>query len=261
MSQSRSIVLFADEVGIPLALASAGAGAIACVVVDPKRATAVAAAEQACRPLAIPVLAHPSPQGRREFEAAVGDLSASLGLVVSYNRILWPDLLGLFPRGVVNLHGSRLPQYRGANVLQWAIINGETQTAMTMHYVDQGVDTGAIIAQRDVPIAHADTALAVREKLMSAAAALLEEYLPRLVCGRLSAHAQDEALARVWPRRRPQDGRIDWSWSDRKIHDLIRALVRPWPGAFYRDRAGQDVTIDRYMSLGEIAALRREVGS
>ena len=132
---------------------------------------------------------------------------------------------------------------------------------MTLHYVpDERVDSGPVIATRIVPIGEDDTAPVVRDKLIAAGTVLLDRWLARLASGKAPAQDQDQSKARVWRRRRPKDGRIDWSRSDRRIRDLTRALAAPWPGASYQDRSGRWVTVDRTLSLEQVAALRREVG-
>ena len=202
---------------------------------------------------------HPERPGRWALLETLAAHSPSLGVVYSYSRILWPELIELFPCGIVNLHGGPLPEYRGANVLQWAIIQGETQTAMSLHYVDAGVDTGPVIDQHPVTISPDDTALSVRSKLDQATRSLLRKWVRVLVQGRVPARTQDESRARVWPRRRPADGLIDWSWDDRRICNFIRALAAPWPGAFYVEPTGRQVIVDRPLSPEQVAELRKRV--
>jgi len=257
MTSPLPIACFADEAGIPMILDGLGGRNPLCLVIDPKREAARCYAGKVCRDL--PVLSHPPSAHHGQWAQRLSKFGSALGVVASYGRILWPDLIAAFPLGVVNLHGGRLPEYRGANVLQWAILNGERETAMTLHYVDEGVDTGPIIAEKRVPVQEEDTAFSLRERLGDAGSTLLVEWLPRLLEGRVPAVPQDERRARTWPRRRPEDGRIDWSWPDERIRNLTRALVKPWPGAFYTDRSGRRVVVDRALSLEEIRAFRREV--
>jgi len=208
--------------------------------------------------LGVPVLAHPTRDDRQTFELSLHRLEPSLGVICSYNRILWPALLKVFPCGVVNLHNGRLPEYRGANVLQWAIINGEPATAATLHYVDEGIDTGPVIDAVEVAITEADTALTLRERLVITDIALLERWLPQLLGGPAAAVPQEAARARTWPRRRPQDGAIDWNQTDRQIRDLTRALVPPWPGAWYVDRDGTTTVVSQVLEPDDIKRLRQE---
>lgn len=259
MVERRSVAVFADETGLPAVLESLGAIRPACIIVDPRRQGMLDWLQTHGHPAE--VLVHPDKHGRAAFEREIADRSPALGVIDSYSRILWLELIGLFPLGVVNVHGGKLPAYRGANVLQWAIINGESDTAVTLHYVDdEGVDEGPIIAAQTVQILHGDTALTLRQKLCSAGQVLLRHWLPQLIEGKAHARAQDPQGARVWPRRRPEDGCIDWSWPDERIRCLTRALVAPWPGAFYFDKTGRKVVVDKALSLDEIAALRKELG-
>ncbi len=153
-----------------------------------------------------------------------------------YRRLLSPALLAIPRLGAVNLHGSLLPKYRGRAPLNWVLVRGETVTGVTLHYMDARADHGDIIAQRPVPIAIEDTALTLWRKLTAAGRALLAEAYPRLVAGSACRIPQDHAAATTFPRRTPEDGLIRWEWPAREIYNLIRAVSRPFPGAFtYRE--------------------------
>jgi methionyl-tRNA formyltransferase len=258
--QSNSIVVFGDEFGLPVVLEVLrevlNKSPAACVI-DPRRKTAQDWRTNHAGSLHI--LRHPQKSQRERFVGMIAGLNPALGIVFSYSRILWPELIDTFPLGIVNLHGGRLPEYRGANVLQWVIINGEAETAMTLHYVDAGIDTGPVIAELPVVIDDGDTAVTLREHSAQSAKTLLAEWLPRLIEGKVTARPQDESSARTWPRRKPEDGLIDFSWPDERIRNMTRALVKPWPGAHYFDRSGRKIIIDRALSREEVAALRREV--
>jgi methionyl-tRNA formyltransferase len=258
MDRSASVVLFGDEVGLPTIARALGTIGCVAMIVDPKRPDAKHTAESL--PCGGVTLEHPDRYGRAEFVQHIAAKGPVLGVVCSYSRILWPELLAVFPNGVVNLHNAKLPTYRGANVLQWTIINGEEKTAATLHYLDQGIDTGPIVAEIEVPIDPSDTALSLRHRLMAADDKLLTEWLPRLVRDRVASHPQDESRAQTWPRRRPADGNIDWRQSDHEISNLTRALVPPWPGAFYHDSSGRQITVPRPLSPAEVGELRRELG-
>jgi methionyl-tRNA formyltransferase len=149
-----------------------------------------------------------------------------------YRRLLSPAILAIPSIGAVNLHGSLLPKYRGRAPLNWALVHGETVTGVTLHHMDARADHGDIIAQRVVPIAVEDTALTLSAKLSAAAAALLGELYPLIVTGRAPRRPQDHASATTFGRRTPADGLIDWSRSAWQIYNLIRAVTRPFPGAF-----------------------------
>ncbi|GKT30491.1 hypothetical protein ADUPG1_005517 [Aduncisulcus paluster] len=162
--------------------------------------------------------------------------------------------------GVVNIHGGKLPEYRGASTLQWAIINGEDSTAATLHFVDEGVDTGPVIDSAEVVIETHDSALSVLGKVLNASALLLDIWLPILLQGEVSSYPQDESKAHVWSRCTPEDGLIDWAQSDEEISLLTRALAAPWTGAFYYTNDNKKVVIDYALSPPEVAKLRKEAG-
>lgn len=252
----KKLVVFGDEVGVPLVLECLEGQEPTLIVLDPNREQVHKWLESNGHQYAM--LWHPPKDANSIFEQAIAKKGLSLGIIASYSRILWPGLLSLFPLGVVNIHGGKLPEYRGANVLQWALINGETETAVTLHYVDEGVDSGPVIAQKGIRVEEDDTALTLREKMLRASKALLKEWLSHLQKGRVLAMPQDETRARTWPRRVPADGRIDWSWTDERIRNLTRALVDPWPKAFYIDSSGNKCTIDRALTVDEVRSLREK---
>ena len=224
-------------------------------VYDPKRASAVDFFT--CGPgRQYPAFPHPARAEREAFVRQMAELHIPFALICSYSRIIWKELREVFPLGIANIHGAKLPQYRGANVLQWAIINGEHETGVTLHYIDDGVDTGPVIGQRAVPITDSDTSWTVRDKIIEETVVLLETCLPKLIRGPVPAEPQDESRAATWPRRHPEDSRIDWSWSDRKIANLTRAMLPPLPAAFYFDRDGVRREIDRILTPAEVHELR-----
>jgi len=149
-----------------------------------------------------------------------------------YRRLLAPAILTIPRLGAINLHGSLLPKYRGRAPINWVLVRGEAVTGVTLHYMDRGADHGDIIAQRAVPIEIEDTALTLSRKLTAAARALVGEMYPLIARGRAPRTAQDHTAATKFGRRTPADGLIDWSQSAWQIYNLIRAVARPFPGAF-----------------------------
>jgi methionyl-tRNA formyltransferase len=164
--------------------------------------------------------------------ARVADLRPDLLLVVGWTRLLGADLLTLPPLGAVGFHASLLPRYRGRAPVNWALINGEPETGNTMFYLDEGVDTGDVIDQRRIPIEDGDDCATLYRKVADAGVDMLGEHLPALKAGTAPRRPQDHRLATVMPRRRPEDGLIDWSRGTRRLHDWVRALTHPYPGAF-----------------------------
>ncbi|MHB0991571.1 MAG: formyltransferase [Burkholderiales bacterium] len=149
-----------------------------------------------------------------------------------YKLMLKAPLLVIPQRGALNMHGSLLPYYRGRVPVNWAIIHGETQTGATLHYMTVKPDAGDIVDQTAVPILADDTAADVFKKIVCAAEITLHRALPNLKAGTVRTIPQDLSLGGYFGGRRPEHGRIDWSLSAAAIHNLIRAVAPPYPGAY-----------------------------
>jgi methionyl-tRNA formyltransferase len=149
-----------------------------------------------------------------------------------YRHMLSEQLLAIAKRGALNMHGSLLPKYRGRAPVNWAIIHGEAETGASLHYMEARPDAGPLVGQAAVAILPNDTALDVLLKVAAAAERLLDQYLPDLIGGRAPRIAQDIARGSYFGRRRPADGRISWQRPALEIHNLIRAVAPPFPGAF-----------------------------
>jgi len=149
-----------------------------------------------------------------------------------YRRMLGGPLLALPPRGALNLHGSLLPRYRGRAPVNWAVLHGETHTGATLHYMAAKPDAGDIVGQQAVPILPDDTARDVFDKVTVAAEIVLDAALPALVAGTAPRRPQDLALGSYFGGRTAADGRIDWNAAAPAVHNLVRAVAPPYPGAF-----------------------------
>jgi len=149
-----------------------------------------------------------------------------------YRRMLPPEVLALAKKGAFNMHGSLLPKYRGRAPVNWAILKGESETGATLHEMVAKADAGRIVDQERVPIGADDTAAEVFAKVSYAAETVLKRSLPRLLAGTASLKKQDLSKGSYFGGRRPEDGRIDWSKSALEIHNLVRAVAPPYPGAF-----------------------------
>jgi methionyl-tRNA formyltransferase len=149
-----------------------------------------------------------------------------------YRQMLKPTLLAIPKRGALNMHGSLLPKYRGRVPVNWAVINGETETGATLHYMVEKPDAGDIVIQQAVPILPDDTALDVFHKVTTAATQALDRSLPKLLAGSAPRTPQDLSEGSYFGARTPEDGRIDWSWPAARIHNLVRGVAPPYPGAF-----------------------------
>jgi methionyl-tRNA formyltransferase len=144
-----------------------------------------------------------------------------------------PALLALAPHGGYNMHGSLLPRYRGRVPVNWAIIHGERETGATLHRMVEKPDAGEIVAQQAVPILPDDTARNVFDKVTVAAEMALDRALPALLEGTAPHVPQDLSRGSYFGGRKPEDGRIDWTRSARTIHNLVRAVAPPYPGAWF----------------------------
>ncbi len=149
-----------------------------------------------------------------------------------YRRMLSDAMLGAARRGAFNLHGSLLPKYRGRAPVNWAVLHGEAETGATLHEMEAKPDAGPIVGQQRVPILPNDLAVDVFRKVTVAAEQVLQHCLPDLLAGRARRVPQDAAQASYFGRRRPEDGRIDWSRDAWSVHNLVRAVAPPYPGAF-----------------------------
>ena len=149
-----------------------------------------------------------------------------------YRNMLGKELLAIPKKGAINLHGSLLPKYRGRCPINWAVLNGEKEAGVTLHYMTEKPDAGDILAQEKFPIGKDDTALDVHQKAAKAAAVLLKKALPKLKKGTLKGIPQDNEKSTYYGGRKPADGVIDFSKSASEIRNLVRAVTRPYPGAF-----------------------------
>ncbi len=166
-----------------------------------------------------------------DFIAHIAALEPDFILSFYYRMMLSPALLATAPRGAFNMHGSLLPKYRGRVPVNWAIIKGETETGATLHEMVAKPDAGRIVDQQVVAIEGDDDALAVFNKVTSAAAQVLDRALPGLVAGTAVLHEQDLSKGSYFGGRKPADGVIDWHDSAQNIHNLVRAVAPPYPGA------------------------------
>ncbi len=166
------------------------------------------------------------------FVEKMGRLRPDMLFSFYYRHLLPQALLDLPGLGAINLHGSLLPKYRGRAPINWVLVHGETITGVTLHHMDARADHGDIVAQRTVPIAIEDTALTLSRKLTEAARRLLADTYPLILSGQAPRIRQDDSAATRFGRRRPADGRIDWSAAAWQVYNLIRAVTHPFPGAF-----------------------------
>jgi len=149
-----------------------------------------------------------------------------------YRNMIDEEILRIPQLGAFNMHGSLLPKYRGRVPINWAVLHGEKETGVTLHYMVMQADAGDIVDQEAVPIGFEDTAQDVFNKCVKAARQVLERQLEAIAAGSAPRRKQDESQATYFGGRKPEDGRIDWTVDAEKIYNLIRAVTQPYPGAF-----------------------------
>jgi len=149
-----------------------------------------------------------------------------------YRLMLKPALLAVARRGAFNMHGSLLPKYRGRVPVNWAVLHGETETGATLHEMAEKPDAGRIVDQEAVPILPDDLAVDVFRRVTGAAERVLTRSLPKLLDGSAVLRPQDPSKGSYFGGRKPEDGRIDWNSPAKRVHDLVRAVAPPYPGAF-----------------------------
>jgi methionyl-tRNA formyltransferase len=178
----------------------------------------------------IPVL-QPQKIKTEEFLKQLEELKPDIICVVAYGKILPKGILELPKYGCINVHASLLPKYRGAAPINWAIIRGEKVTGITTMKMDEGMDTGDILLQREVPIEDEDTAETLSHKLSLTGAEVLIETLNLLKEGKLKPIPQNHSQATYAPMLKKEDGEIDWGKTAEEIRNLVRGTL-PWPGAY-----------------------------
>jgi len=162
-----------------------------------------------------------------EFLRGIG---ARAMVIVGYGQIIPQNVIDLVPLGIINVHASLLPKYRGAGPIQWSIVNGETRTGVTTMRIDAGLDTGDMLLKRETEIAPEENAIELGTRLAVMGADLLVETLAGLDAGTIVPEKQDDSQATLAPLLKKEDGRIDWAQPALAIHNRVRGL-QPWPGA------------------------------
>jgi methionyl-tRNA formyltransferase len=196
--------------------------------------------KEAALRLGLPVY-QPERVRRPEAVEYLRGLATEAMVVVGYGQIIPQAVIDVAPLGIINVHASLLPKYRGAGPVQWAIVNGETRTGVTTMRIDAGLDTGDMLLKAETEIGEDETAIELGTRLARMGADLLVATLAGLAAGTIVPEKQDPAQATYAPLLKKEDGRIDWSQPARAIHNRVRGL-QPWPGAFTTLR-GQTVHV------------------
>jgi methionyl-tRNA formyltransferase len=168
---------------------------------------------------------------RPEAQARLAEIKPDCMVVVGYGQIIPQPVIDIPPHGIINVHASLLPKYRGAAPIQWAIAHGETRTGVTTMRIDAGLDTGDMLRKAETDIGPDETAVELSARLAEMGANLLVATLSGLESGSIMPVKQDSSQATLAPILKKEDGRIDWTRPAAEIHNRVRGLL-PWPGAY-----------------------------
>ena len=280
MSGARAVVFAYHDVGVRCLKTLLSGGVTVPLVVtvpdDPREVQWFASVAATAVDYGLDVVA-PEDAHTPELIRRVGELQPDFVFSFYYRAMLGAPLLRAARRGALNMHGSLLPKYRGRVPVNWAILHGERETGATLHYMVERADAGDIVDSQAVPILLDDDAREVFAKVTVAAETVLARSLPGLIAGTAPRRPQPILAGQYFGRRRPEDGRIDWSRAALEIHNLVRAVAPPFPGAFgnvggerweiHRTRPAAGIIAPRgaslfgargncYLSCGDGASLR-----
>ncbi len=239
----RVVFLGTPEFAVPSLQTLASEHDVAAVFTQPDRPkgrgnrVAESPVKIAAKGLGIPIH-QPERIRRAPAPELLGSFAADLMVVVGYGQIIPQNIIDLPRHGILNVHASLLPRYRGAAPIQWAIANGETRTGVTIMQIDAGLDTGAILLAHLVGIEPDETAPELSARLAPIGAELLLQAIRQLETGTIRRTQQNEAEATLAPILKKEDGLIDWSRPAREIYNRLRGFT-PWPGAYTFFRGAQ----------------------
>lgn len=234
--RARAIFFGTPEFAVPSLLALHEVADVALVVCQPDRRSGrglkltAPPVKRTALSLGLEVI-QPTKVRTRAFADRLGQVGADLGVVVAYGRILPERVLAVPRLGCVNVHASLLPKLRGAAPVQWAIVNGDSETGVCLMQMDAGMDTGPELARSTTPIGPDETGGELGERLAQLGADLLRTQLPQLLAGELPPCPQDHTQATLAPMLEKEHGAVRWDQRAQQVHDLVRGMS-PWPGSY-----------------------------
>lgn len=181
-------------------------------------------------------------------------------LVIGWTQLVKAEILSIPRVACLGFHASLLPKYRGRAPINWALIHGETETGNTMMVLEPGADEGDIVTQRRIPITNEDDCATLYEKVSQTECDMLNEVLPLIRERKLPRMKQNSDEATVMPKRKPEDGLLDWNWSAKRLYNWVRALTNPYPGAFTY-HSGKKITIWTAALNTQLQLAQEEIGS
>ena len=235
MGTTRAVVFAYHDVGVRCLQVLLSAGVEVPLVVttkdDPNETQWFASTSVVAADYGLTVVT-PDDVNTPELEQTVAELRPDFVFSFYFRSMIGANLLNAARLGALNIHGSMLPRYRGRAPVNWAILHGERETGATLHYMNARADAGDIVDQLAVPILENDEARDIFGKVTVSAEIILARSLPGLIAGTAPRLPQQLQPGQYFGRRRPEDGRIDWAAGARDIHNLVRAVAPPFPGAF-----------------------------
>jgi methionyl-tRNA formyltransferase len=236
MTRPRALFFGTPDFAVPALQALHELATVSLVVTQPDRPKgrgmklAPPPVKQLALELGLPVL-QPTKVRTPDFAATLREHNADVALVIAYGRILPKAVLETPRLGCLNVHASILPKLRGAAPIQWSVVRGESETGVCLMQMDEGLDTGPVLACERLAIGADETSAELSVRLSALGSQLVREQLPRYLAGELVATPQDHERATLAPLLSKDDGAIDWSRPARELHNLVRGFS-PWPGAF-----------------------------
>ena len=235
MSTTRAVVFAYHDVGVRCLKVLLSAGVEVPLVVttkdDPNEIQWFDSALRLAQEYGLPVIT-PDNVNVPELEQTITEMHPDFVFSFYYRAMIGAPILNAARLGALNIHGSMLPKFRGRAPVNWAILHGARESGATLHYMTARADAGDIVDQLAVPILENDEAREVFNKVTVAAELILARSLPGLIAGTAPRLPQRLEEGKYYGRRRPEDGKIDWAASARDIHNLVRAVAPPFPGAF-----------------------------
>lgn len=256
----NNIALVGDEIGIPQLTRHIPKSLIKCIVIAEIRPQAIEFLSNFARRNRIKLLIQ-SDYKTKKYQQFINNfqkLNIDLLLCFSYSMIIRKDILKMVNFNAFNIHTSLLPKNRGPNPIQWAIIRGENVTGVTIHYMNENIDSGDIIAQKKIRIDFKDTWVTLRNKISKITDKMVKEHIPNILKGNIKRYRQNENIATYNQRLTADSPRIDFDkMNDRQIYDLIRAQVVPLKGAFI-EMQNQRIYFKALVTFSKIKELRKK---
>ena len=246
--QEVKILLFGDTVGIPLLIKHIPRNNISGIIAASIRPKYHKELKKIAKSLKVPFIIQPkySSSDYINFVKQIEQIGPDLIWSNSYSMIIRDDVLSLTKKSL-NIHGGLLPEFRGCNPTQWAILTKARKTGVTMHEMSSKIDEGKIVKRLEIPLDFYDSWVEINEKIQRKTELMIEKFIPNATSLRWNSEDQDITNARYFERRRPDDGKFTWSSQCVDIYNLVRAVKKPHPGAFFIDNSNNKKYLKNYL--------------